>query len=272
MTRCPTIAARALNHLGVPPAAPDLALLDALVAAYVRSVPWESASRIVRRADTPDTGRCPRWPNEFWATAIERGSGGTCFESNYAFFALLSALGFSGHLTINNMGDTVGCHTAIVVRLDGADWLVDVGIPLYQPVPLAPDAERERGGPLMRYRTRPDGTGCYQVERWPHPKTNVFTLLAAPVRDEDYRAATAADYGPGGHFLDQVIVTRVVDGRVSRFASRETPARIETFAGGERADHLLDGDIPGAVAAHFRMDPEIVRRALELVAERRVGE
>lgn len=261
-----TAAADALAYLGVAPAAPDLALLDALVAAYARRVPWESASRIARRARTPLTADCPRWPAEFWATARALGTGGTCFESNGAFFALLRAIGFQGYLTVNDMGETVSCHTAIVLTLDGAPWLVDVGLPLYQPVPLAPHAVSERPGPLMSYRTRPDGPGRYQVERWPHPKANAFTLLDAPVADDAYRAATAADYDPGGFFLDQVIVTRLVDGRISRFGSRDTPAHIQTFEAGQRLDTPLDGDVAAAVAAHFEMDEDTVRVALEAVA------
>jgi arylamine N-acetyltransferase len=47
------------------------------------------------------------------------GSGGTCFESNYALFSLLLARGFTGQLTVNNMGETVGCQSAIVLEIDG---------------------------------------------------------------------------------------------------------------------------------------------------------
>ena len=102
---------------------PDLALLDELVAAYSRHVPWESASRIEKKADVLELGArasghaIARWPAEFWQSALERGTGGTCFESNYAFFALLVELGFAGYLTVNNMHPTTGCAIAECQRL-----------------------------------------------------------------------------------------------------------------------------------------------------------
>ncbi len=51
-----------LVHLGVAPAALTTDLLDELMTAYTRVVPWESASRIARRAETAAIGDCPRWP------------------------------------------------------------------------------------------------------------------------------------------------------------------------------------------------------------------
>ena len=112
----PELTRAVLSYLGVPAAPPTLDLIDTIVTAYTRTVPWESAFRIAKRARTPDTADCPRWPDEFWTDALTRGGGGTCFESNYALFSLLRALGYEGYLTINNMGETVGCHAAIVLR------------------------------------------------------------------------------------------------------------------------------------------------------------
>lgn len=87
-------SAPVLRFLGEPAAPPSIPALAALVRAHTESVPWESASRIVRRAMVAATVDCPRWPEIFWAEAMTRGHGGTCFESNYAFFALLRALGY----------------------------------------------------------------------------------------------------------------------------------------------------------------------------------
>ena len=90
---------RILRFLQIRQQPTTLAFLDELVTAYTRRVPWESAFRIAKRATTPVTADCPRWPAEFWKDAQERGGGGTCFESNYAFFWLLQRLGFDGYLT-----------------------------------------------------------------------------------------------------------------------------------------------------------------------------
>lgn len=245
-------------------AAPSPALLDALVAAYVRTVPWESAFRIARRARTPDPADCPRWPETFWRDAIERGGGGTCFESNYAFFALLLALGFRGYLTINNMGESIGCHTAIVIELDGARRLADVGLPLHVPLPLAAEVTR-REGPLHSYTVQPEADNRYTITRDRHGSPYCFMLVDEPVDDAAYRAATANDYGPDGLFLNRVIVSKIIDGRLWRFNSEEQPPQLQRFDGETRVNLLIEGDVAAAVAGRFGMDAETVRAALKAV-------
>jgi arylamine N-acetyltransferase len=252
-----------LAHLDVAPAAPTPGLLDDLVTAYTRVVPWESASRIARRAETVAIADCPRWPEEFWRQTFRQGTGGTCFESNYAFFALLRALGYDGYLTINTMGEQVGCHTAIVILLGGARWLVDVGMPLYLPLPFGPDAAASRRTPFHTYTVRPDGPGVYQVERAPHPQPNCFTLYDRAIPDATYRAALTADYAPTGYFNDRAIVTKVIGEEIWRF-NGIVPPLMESFVYGGRADQPFAGDYAAAVAARFGIDAAIVRTALRV--------
>jgi arylamine N-acetyltransferase len=262
---------------------PDLALLDDLVAAYVRHVPWESASRIAKKArvmertGAADEQLIARWPAEFWLGAIGRGTGGTCFESNYAFFALLTALGFSGYLTINNMDPTIGCHAAIVVTLDGHAWLTDVGLPLYVPLPLESVQVTERQSPFHRYTVRPSGSCTYRIERDQHPQTYCFTLIDQPVADSTYRKVLTGDYGPGGLFLDRVIVSKVIAGHICRFNSDEQPYVLERFGPSHassvgranrvrRADNVRLSENPTSdVSRYFNIDEQVLRRALQVV-------
>lgn len=264
----PDLTRAALAHLGVAPGPPGLALLDALIDAYTRTVPWESASRIVRRAGTRATEECPRWGESFWRSAIDSGTGGTCFESNGAFFALLRSLGFEGYLTVNNMMERAGCHTAIVVLIDGRKWLVDAGYPAHCALPLDPLRATERATPLFSYTVQPLEGGEYLIENRPHPKPYMFNLIDRPVPDEAYRRATTEDYGPQGLFLDRVIMRKVVGGRVCRFASDALPYHIEEFHDGERIDHPLEGeldDIAAQVGGHFGVDRAIVAAAMRRV-------
>ncbi len=259
-----SLVERVLAHLGVRAARPSLSFLDELVAAYTRSVPWETAFRIVRRADVTNTAVCPRWPARFWQEASTLGGGGTCFESNYAFFSLLQALGFGGYLTINNMGEKIGCHSAIIIRLGAEKWLADVGLPLYLPLPISSNGETCRVTTFQHYTVRPDGRNRYQIERFPHPGRNAFTLIDQPVPDDIYRARVMADYGEDGLFLEKVIVHKMVDGRPWRFNMEETPWRLSLFGWGTRTDYDLAGDPATAVAEHFGMDTAVVQRAFAL--------
>ncbi len=254
-----------LAHLDVPAAPPTRSLLDTLIEAYTRIVPWESACRIAKRARIKRTADCPRWPDEFWRDSIKYGGGGTCFESNYAFFGLLRSLGYDGYLTVNNMSMQVGCHTAIVLNLDGGKWLADVGLPLFIPLPLDSQSPTIRSSPLATYTVKPDGTARYRIERSAHPSPYCFTLIDRPVPDETYRNATTEDYGAGGLFLNRVIVNKVINGQLWRFNSAEQPLHLEMFLGGERTDYTIAGDPAEVVGRHFGMDVETLRAALAAV-------
>lgn len=263
----PSCTDRVLTYLDVRAGPANRATLAALVAAYVRRVPWESAFRIARKhSGAGGAGGAveARRPAEFWADAMERGGGGTCFESNYAFFALLQALGYGGYLTVNDMGETVGCHTAIVVVLDATRYLADVGLPLHCPLPLDPTHTTRSRGPYHTYSARPDGAGRYIIERTRHPRRYAFTLRDTPIADADYFAASSADYGERGLFLDRVIVTRVVGDRVVRFNSGERPYRLEAFTKtGQREEVALEtAALAATLGDHFAMDAGVIDRAL----------
>jgi hypothetical protein len=259
----PELTEQVLAHLKVAFAKPTAAYLEQLIAAYIRVVPWESAFRIAKRTRTKEKADCPRWNVEFWQDNLNRGGGGTCFESNYAFYSLLLSLGYEGYLTINNMGDSIGCHTAIVLYLDSQKWLADVGIPLYAPLPIHSEETTTRDTPFLTFAVQPDGQNRYQIERWPHPSRNVFTLIDEAVSDATYRAATTADYGPHGLFLDKVVINKIINEQPWRFNSAEQPWQLNSFIDGIRTDKGWEGDTATAVASHFDLDEGTVRLALE---------
>lgn len=259
---------RVLYYLQIDPATPSVEQLNDLIHAYTRSIPWESAFLIAKRTRTQQTVDCPCWPDEFWSDAMTMGGGGTCFESNYAFLSLLHTLGYEGYLTINNMGESIACHTAIVIRLEGQRWLVDVGIPLYTVLLIDPNQPTQQTSSFHTYTLRPNGENIYQVERDLHPKPNCFTFIDQPISDSDYRASTTADYDLGGHFLDRVIIHKVIDDRVWRFASWKVPHCLESFKNGERTVHVIDGETTLAIAQWFDMNRETVERSLKILDHR----
>ena len=264
-----------LAFLGSPRKDPSPDYLDELVAAYVRRVPWETASRIAKRAQTAATEQCPRWPEEFWRDVLERGGGGTCYESNYAFFALLRGLGFEGYLTINDMGALCGCHAAIVVQMERTRWLVDVGYPLYLPVALRRDAACYRSTPFHTYTVTPAGAARYEVTRDRHPKPYVFTLNDRPVADSLYRQITTQDYGPAGQFLDELIVHKVIGDRIWRFNGRARPPLLESFPASTQAAPtstvVAEDSTVQVVSERFRLDEGIVASAMRALQKGVMG-
>lgn len=271
MTDIPPLSAKlttvVLSYLNVSKANLSSQYLDHLMARYTRMVPWETAFRIVKRYETAETAVCPRWPEEFWNDALTLGGGGTCFESNLAFFSLLRAVGYDGYLTINNMGETIGCHTAIIILADGAKWLVDAGLPIYQPLRIQSDVVTQRSTPFMDFTVQPNGRSQYQIERTPHPQLNAFTLIDKPIDAETYLAATTADYSENGLFLDKVVLNKVVNERLYRFNSEESKTQLEHFWQGEKFVTQVDDDEGTAVAHHFGMDDSVLRKALRIISQ-----
>lgn len=264
-------AERVLEWLGLRRAPLTRAWLDDLLRAYAAHVPWESASRIVRRHSFGDAAACVACPADFWRDVMALGTGGTCFESNAALAALLEALSIPVHRTINDRPPTAGSHTALLVDVDGECLLVDAGFPIYATVPLPrSDETRTSQTPWGAFSARavPGTVDRFRITQHPHPRPLAFELVARPVTPAAYRAATCADYGRRGLFLDRVIIKKLVAGEMWRFASSDRPWGLERFVKGVRDGRPLPHDIAAAadvIGAHFAIEPIVVRRALELV-------
>lgn len=253
-----------LTYLESKPGKPTIWHLNQLMAAYINRVPWESFTRITKHRTTADQGKCPRWPAEFWEEAIHTGSGGTCFETNYAFFSLLYALGYTGYMTINDMGDTRACHAAIVIYLHGRKYLVDVSIPFQKALPIDPARKSRRDTSLQSVTITPLAERTYQVTRSPHPRPYVFTLIDVPVRLPDYEEAVIRDYGEGGFFLDRAVIVKKVNNRVWRFNGAEQPYKLEAFGKvGKLVIELTPEELIQTLSQHFILQRSIIQAALQ---------
>jgi len=259
-----SLSQQILRHFGFdssPP--PTLQTLEQLVARYTRAVPWESASRIARRARHTESADCVLLGEAFWESHFAHGTGGTCYESNYAFFGLLRRVDFEGYLTINDMGETVGCHSAIVVLLDGCKYLVDVGLPLYAILPLREGLESNAESHFMRYTAKPLAEGRFEIWRSVPRDERVFQLNDKPVGEAEYRAVTLHDYRhDGGQFLNEVVIRKVLNDQLWRFNSNVQPFVLQQFVNGERRDHAMGDDPAGELAGKFGIARAVLAEAM----------
>lgn len=252
-----------LTYLNQQPAKPSIIHLNQLIAAYIERVPWESVSRITKYRSTAEQEKRPRWPAEFWNDAILTGSGGTCFETNYAFFSLLYALGYTGYMTINDMGETRACHAAIMIFLCGRKYLVDVSIPLEKAIPLNPAGRARRETNLQTVTVISVAERTYQVVRSPHPRPYVFTLIDAPIRLPEYEYAVINDYGQGGYFLDRLVIVKKVNQRVWRFNGAEKPYKLEAFGKAGKLEIELSPDtLVQTLSQRFNLAEDFIKAAL----------
>jgi arylamine N-acetyltransferase len=258
-----------LDFLDCPPKAPTLRYLNQLIHAYIRRVPWESVSRIVKRHAMVETKDCPRLPEEFWNDALMRGFGGTCYESSLAFYSLLTSLGYKGYLTVNNMGESIGCHAAIVAIVNRQKFLVDNTIPVHAAVRIDPQKVIRRRTALFDYILRPVSENKYEVERSHRPAKNLFTLVDVPVSLADYQAIMEQDYTEAtGRFLKSVVMVKVVDDKAQRFFSDQKPYKLESFDRAGRTEIFLEPEtLPHALAKLFQLPEDSIATALSLIQD-----
>ena len=258
-----------LDYLDCPPKDPTLRYLNQLIHAYIRRVPWESVSRIFKRHSTPETKDCPRLPEEFWIDAMKYGFGGTCFESSLAFYSLLTALGYEGYLTVNDMGESRGCHAAIVTVINGQKYLVDNTIPVHAAIRIEPQKTVRRRTALFNYTLRPASENKYEVERSHRPSKNLFTLIDVPVSLPDYLAIVEDDYSETtGRFLKSVVMVKVVNEMAMRFFSDQKPYKLESFDRAGRMESFIDtGVLPHKLAELFQLPEDSIAAALSLIQE-----
>jgi arylamine N-acetyltransferase len=162
-----------LARLGVPePSAPTVAVLEELLRAHARHVPFENLLIQLDRAG--------KLQLQATVDRIVRGGGGYCFELNGAFGALLAALGFEvrqheGRCWTGEPDpqDASVNHLALTVRCaDRSWWFAEVGMSdaVCEPIPLESgrysqgpfDYELEAitgpAGPGWRFHHDPDGS------------------------------------------------------------------------------------------------------------------
>lgn len=95
--------------------------------------------------------------------------------------------------------------------------------------------------------------------------TYAYSLIDEPVDDASYRAAVIDDYGPDGLFLDQVIVSKLIDGRLWRFSTNQQPLGLRSFGADGWNEYVLSGELAPQLAERFGVREETVRAALRAI-------
>ena len=142
-----------LSRIGVPAREPSAASLNELCRAHVLTHPFDNLDILL--GQHPGVG-LPEVQKKF----VGRGRGGYCFEHGTLFAAALARLGYDVERRLGRVGhpDHPRTHMVVVVRVEGQDRVVDVGIgrPPQASLPLVAGAEVVAGG--WQYRVVPGAT------------------------------------------------------------------------------------------------------------------
>ncbi len=207
-----------LNRIGISdiPGSPTAAALSDLQYAHLTHVPYENLDILRGVRISLDGG-------DLFEKIVTRRRGGYCFELNKLFGSLLRALGYTvTDYVARYLRDTPGIphrrHQVLrVASIDGAEFLVDVGvgavIPL-RPVPyiIGTESRQENGV----YSLRKDGlfgTVLTEVHNGEIRDVYSFTEDVQLAPDYDY-ASFWCEFAPDSPFNKQNMLSIRKDGNV----------------------------------------------------------
>ncbi|MCL4814148.1 MAG: arylamine N-acetyltransferase, partial [Vicinamibacteraceae bacterium] len=185
----PALVRRVCERLGWSPATPrTLDGLAALYRAWGLHIPFDNTRKLVALL-TSDPRPLPGLDaTDFLEHWLDHGTGGTCWPSANAMFALLSALGFRARRVAGSMRDLgVVSHASTKARLDAGDWLLDSSILSGTPLPL--DGSTFIGeDPVWPVEIEPvDGTHLVWWHTPNHVEHIPLRLLVDPASYDTYR-------------------------------------------------------------------------------------
>lgn len=122
--------------------------LSHIYKSWCEQVPFDNLAKIVRLSADPLAPLPGAAAQDFFECWLNVGVGGTCWAGNGALFALLGALGYEVEFVAGNMLPTLSvtpsppAHGAVIVKIEGAEYLLDATILHGVPIKIAPHETR----------------------------------------------------------------------------------------------------------------------------------
>jgi len=217
----------------------DLTSLTKLQTAHLKAVPFENLDIHYGKHITLDVER-------FFEKIVINKRGGFCYEINGLFHALLCKLGFNAKIISASTSREDGGfaeeynHLAIVVTIDGVDYLVDAGFGRFAVTPLQIGTDSLMFDGIAKYQiTKHDGDYFMvsRVEAGGDAPEYIFTLTERRL-DEFTEMCEFQQTSPDSHFTQNKIISILKD--YGRITLTNTQLKILRHEGLEIADFEED--------------------------------
>lgn len=211
------LVAQYLDLLGVEQKEPSYEALSEIVAAQVRTIPFENISKLYykNKKNKPNWSALPSLERHL--DGIERYNfGGTCYANNYYFNRLLKQLGYQVKLCGADMDDP-DVHIVNMVTVDNREYIVDVGYtgPFDAPIPRDLPEDYELGRGSDRYCFRPqDAQGNTRLDCYRDGVRN-HGYVAKPIeREIEFFADIIAEsFSDDSTFMKSILLRRCFPNR-----------------------------------------------------------
>jgi arylamine N-acetyltransferase len=210
----PHQADRYLSLLGLIRRNPDLAFLSEIVSAHMIRIPFENISKLYYLKKFGVTSLLDL---DTYLDGIEQYHfGGTCYTNNIYLNLLMNHLGFDAMLCGADMSSP-DVHIVSIVKLDGREYIVDVGYgaPFLTPLPrdLASDFEVELGS--SRYVLKPQDVKKYsRLDMYKEGELkHGYTAKPIPRTPQFFNTVIDNSFQPQATFMNALLLVRVFPNR-----------------------------------------------------------
>jgi arylamine N-acetyltransferase len=253
---------RYLELLGVPHTKPSIERLRFLVEAHMLRIPFENISKLYYWKTTGFRGIVDLGQ---YLDGIERYHfGGTCYANNFHMHQLLKHLGYDVILCGADMSKP-DVHLVNIVRVEGREYIVDVGYaaPFLTPLPADLTGEYVVSLGSDRYVLLPrDEHGRSRLTLY-RDENPIHGYLVNPMpRDiHEFDDSVAQSFRPTATFMNAILLVRFGLGSslvVHNMSYIESKGNFSTKKSLETIDRLVS-----VIETTFDMPSDIVRVALE---------
>ncbi|QRP45606.1 arylamine N-acetyltransferase [Amycolatopsis sp. FDAARGOS 1241] len=249
-----------LRRVGRPEENPSAAALTALARAHVETIPFENVDVVLKR----HRGIGLDVVSE---KLVGRRRGGYCYEQAGLFAAVAERLGYEVQRTAARVQPRRGgpyTHMTLIVTVDGAKHLVDVGFGagILVPMPLADGAVVDQAGWPHRLVER-DGWWILQKrtdDGWDDLHEFLPKVHSEPLDYEVFHHYTSTH--PNSPFTGRLVIMRLEPGRFRRLLGRELTEERPDGSGETRT--IEPQDLEKTLQD---LDIELVRDELEALLE-----
>lgn len=258
----PDLLTRYQRILGIEGSTPNLVFLTALVRAQLTRVPFENISKLYLKK-THGAGYIPSLSEHL--DGIERFNfGGTCYANNPYFNLLLGSLGYDVTLCGADMSNP-DVHIVSIVRLEGHEYVVDVGYaaPFYEPLPRDLDVDHEIGWGRCQYILRPQNeAGRSRLEMYRDGElTHGYVAKPKGRTIGHFDTVIRNSYQDSATFMNALVVERFLEDRSVRIHNYSLT---ESTPNESRVTRLHDRDeVIQAVEYHCGIPGDVVREAID---------
>jgi N-hydroxyarylamine O-acetyltransferase len=194
---------------------PNEAGLRDLYRAWCYSVPFDNMRKLIAHSVGAEQQLPGTDASDFFHHWLNHGTGGTCWASSNALFALAHAVGFEVFRSTASMWDRgEATHGTVIARIDNRDWLIDSSILTVNPLPLVESTTFQQPGPLHPVEVEWDSeTFVFWFEAVNHSVQFPCRLLSRHVEHQVYAARYEATR-TSGPFNERLFIRRNAPGRL----------------------------------------------------------